>query len=79
MGGLKHSDLPLYGVIRGMVIALVPGRQPLQYVKRRNDGNSCPEHPTPGTLSETELDVVAACIRTGQATLEELQAIGGGH
>jgi pimeloyl-ACP methyl ester carboxylesterase len=85
--GLKHSDLPLYGVVRNAVIDLIHGRQPSALEPRPHAGvlgaeatkAGVPEHPTPGTLSEPALDMIAARIRAGKATPEDLQALAGGH
>jgi pimeloyl-ACP methyl ester carboxylesterase len=85
--GLKHGDLPLYGVVRSAVIDLVHSRQPSGLEQAPHAGvlgavaleAEVPEHPTPGTLSEPELDLIAARIRAGAATPEDLQALAGGH
>lgn len=85
--GLKHGDLPLYGVVRDAVLDLVHVRPPSGLESAPHSGVlgfaapsvGVPEHPVPGTLSTSELDAIAERIRSGQATPEDLQVLAGGH
>ncbi len=81
----KHSDLPLYGNVRGAVKDLVYGQIPNLptshqggAVLRGDDGptlQTVPEAPLPGSLSQAQLDAIAERIRLGQATPEDLAAL----
>jgi pimeloyl-ACP methyl ester carboxylesterase len=85
--GLKHGDLPRYPIVMGAVRSLIQGEAPAGLETHPNamvlgdtpEGAQpvTPEQPVPGTLGEGELDLVAARIRGGQATPEDVQVLAG--
>lgn len=84
--GLNHGDLPRYLLIQRAVRALVHGEQPegletAPYSTARRGARAAepaaPEQPRPGTLGQADLDAIAARIRAGQATTEDVQVLAG--
>jgi pimeloyl-ACP methyl ester carboxylesterase len=83
--GLAHGDLPRSLSVQRAVRALIFGaavdtleHAPYSMVLGDTDVESSgPSQPAPGTLSAAELDAVAARIRAGQATPEDVQVLAG--
>ena len=82
--GGKHGDLPLYNNVRNAVQALVQGQQPalpvapsmgVLAVEDEQASPGVPESHVPGTLSQKQLDRIAARIRAGTATPKDLAVL----
>lgn len=84
--GLAHGDLPGALRVQRAVRALIVGETvdmlehaPYSMVLGDTDvERPGPGQPAPGTLSDADLDAIAARIRAGQATPQDVQVLAGG-